>query len=151
MTSTSAWTPSAVLASESLAETADVLLVAGDLTRHGTPAEAEVLAAEVATVPVPVVIVLGNHDYESDAADEVRAVMESAGATVLDGDSVVLPVGDVRVGIAGTPGFGGGFRGASCSEFGEPLMKAFVAPHPSHGRRALPRRSPGWTPTCASP
>ena len=116
----------AVLASESLAETADVLLVAGDLTRHGTPAEAEVLAAEVATVPVPVVIVLGNHDYESDAAEEVRAVMESAGATVLDGDSVVLPVGDVRVGIAGTPGFGGGFRGASCSEFGEPLMKAFV-------------------------
>jgi Icc-related predicted phosphoesterase len=115
-----------VLSSESLAGTADVLLVAGDLTRHGTPAEAEVLAGEVATVPVPVVIVLGNHDYESDAAEEVRAVMESAGATVLDGDSVVLSVGDVRVGIAGTPGFGGGFRGASCSEFGEPLMKAFV-------------------------
>ena len=100
------------------------------------------LAAEVATVPVPVVVVLGNHDYESDAADEVRAVMESAGATVLDGDSIVLDVGDVRVGIAGTPGFGGGFRGASCSEFGEPLMKAFVRPHPSHGRRAVPRRSP---------
>jgi hypothetical protein len=44
--------------------------------------------------------------------------MESAGAKVLDGDSWVMPVGDVRVGIAGTPGFGGGFRGASCSEFG---------------------------------
>jgi Icc-related predicted phosphoesterase len=116
----------AVFASRSLEETADLLLVAGDLTRHGTPAEAEVLAAEVAAMPVPVVIVLGNHDYESDAADDVRAVMESAGATVLDGDSVVVPVGDVRVGIAGTPGFGGGFRGASCSEFGEPLMKAFV-------------------------
>jgi Icc-related predicted phosphoesterase len=116
----------AVLASESLSETADVLLVAGDLTRHGAPAEAEVFAAEVATVPVPVVIVLGNHDYEGDAADEVRAVMESAGATVLDGDSVVVEVGDLKVGIAGTPGFGGGFRGASCSEFGEPMMKAFV-------------------------
>ena len=115
-----------VLAVDSLAETADVLLIAGDLTRHGTAAEAEVLAAEVAAAPVPVVIVLGNHDYESDAADEVRAVMESAGATVLDGDAVVVPVGDVCVGIAGTPGFGGGFRGASCSEFGEPLMKAFV-------------------------
>lgn len=116
----------AVLTSELLAETADVLLVAGDLTRHGTPAEAEVFAAEVATVPVPVVVVLGNHDYESDAAEEVRAVMESAGATVLDGGSVVIEVDGVRVGIAGTPGFGGGFRGASCSEFGEPLMKAFV-------------------------
>ena len=78
----------AVLNSELLVETADVLLVAGDLTRHGTPAEAEVFAAEVATVPVPVVVVLGNHDYESDAAEEVRTVMESAGATVLDGGSV---------------------------------------------------------------
>jgi Icc-related predicted phosphoesterase len=116
----------AVLASELLAETADVLLVAGDLTRHGTPVEAEVFAAEVATVPIPVVVVLGNHDFESDAAEEVRAVMESAGATVLDGESVVVECDGVRVGIAGTPGFGGGFRGASCSEFGEPLMKSFV-------------------------
>ena len=116
----------AVLAPELLADRADVLLIAGDLTRHGTPAEAEVLAAEVAAVPVPVVIVLGNHDYESDAADDVRAAMQAAGATVLDGDSVVVDVGGVRIGVAGVPGFGGGFRGASASEFGEPLMKAFV-------------------------
>jgi Icc-related predicted phosphoesterase len=115
-----------VLSSDLLAETADLLLVAGDLTRHGTRAEAEVLAAEVATVPIPVIVVLGNHDYDSDAAEEVCAVMESAGATVLDGASVAIEVGDIRVGVAGTPGFGGGFRGASCSEFGEPLMKAFV-------------------------
>lgn len=115
-----------VLERELLAETADVLLVAGDLTRRGTPAEAEVLAAEVATVTIPVVAVLGNHDFENGTADEVRAVMESAGATVLDGGSVVMALGGSRVGIAGTPGFGGGFRGASCSEFGEPLMKAFV-------------------------
>jgi Icc-related predicted phosphoesterase len=115
-----------VLAVDRLAEAADLLLVAGDLTRHGTPEEADVLAAEVALVPMPVVIVLGNHDYESDAADRVRAAMEGAGAIVLDGESVVVAVGDVRVGIAGTPGFGGGFRGARCSEFGEPLMKAFV-------------------------
>ena len=116
----------AVLNSELLVETADVLLVAGDLTRHGTPAEAEMFAAEVATVPVPVVVVLGNHDFESEAAEEVRTIMESAGAIVLDGGSVDVELDGVRVGIAGTPGFGGGFRGASCSEFGEPLMKAFV-------------------------
>lgn len=115
-----------VLDADLLAESADLLLVAGDLTRHGTPREAEVFAAEVATVAIPVVVVLGNHDYESDADDAVRTVMESAGATVLDGGSVAIKVGDVRVGIAGTPGFGGGFRGASCSEFGEPVMKAFV-------------------------
>jgi Icc-related predicted phosphoesterase len=109
-----------------LGEAADVLLIAGDLTRRGTPAEAEVLAAELATVPVPVVMVLGNHDYESDADQEVRAIVESAGATVLDGDATTLAVGGVTVGIAGTPGFGGGFPGAAGSEFGEPLMKAFV-------------------------
>jgi Icc-related predicted phosphoesterase len=115
-----------VLFPEALADSADVLLLAGDLTRRGTAAEAEVLAAQLAMVPVPVVIVLGNHDYESDAADEVRAVMQAAGATVLDGDSVLVDVGGVSIGIAGTPGFGGGFPGASASEFGEPLMKAFV-------------------------
>ena len=112
---------------EQLAESADLLLLAGDLTRRGTPAEAEVLAAELRHVPVPVIVILGNHDYESDAADDVRGIIEAAGATVLDGDSATIEVGDVRVGVAGTPGFGGGFQGASCSEFGEPLMKAFVA------------------------
>jgi Icc-related predicted phosphoesterase len=111
---------------EQLATTADLLLVAGDLTRHGTPDEARVLAEEIGRAPVPVVMVLGNHDYEADAADEVRAIFEAAGATVLDGDATVVEVGAVRVGIAGTPGFGGGFRGASCSEFGEPMMKQFV-------------------------
>jgi Icc-related predicted phosphoesterase len=112
---------------EQLAESADLLLVAGDLTRRGTPAEAEVLAAELRQLSVPVIAVLGNHDYESDAADDVREIIAGAGVTVLDGDSATIEVGDVSVGIAGTPGFGGGFPGASCSEFGEPLMKAFVA------------------------
>jgi len=112
---------------EQLAESADLLLVAGDLTRRGTPAEAEVLAAELRQMSVPVIAVLGNHDYESDAADDVRDIIANAGATVLDGGSATIDVGDVRVGVAGTPGFGGGFQGASCSEFGEPLMKAFVA------------------------
>ena len=111
---------------ELLGESADLLLLAGDLTRRGTSAEAEVLAAEVATLPVPVIAVLGNHDFESDAADDVRAAMRCAGAVVLDGETAVVDVGDVRVGVAGTPGFGGGFGSASCSEFGEPLIKEFV-------------------------
>jgi len=112
---------------EQLAESADLLLVAGDLTRRGAPAEAAVLAAELRRLSVPVIAILGNHDYESDAADDVRDIIEASGATVLDGGSATIEVGDVRVGVAGTPGFGGGFQGASCSEFGEPLMKAFVA------------------------
>ncbi len=109
-----------------LAAEADLLLLAGDLTRRGTPAEAAVLARELLGSPVPVVAVLGNHDFESDAAAEIVAVLEQAGVRVLDGTATTVDVDGVQVGVAGTPGFGGGFRGASASEFGEPLMKAFV-------------------------
>ena len=106
---------------------ADVLLLAGDLTRLGTTEEAAVLARELESLDgLPIVAVLGNHDYESDVADGVRATIEAAGAIVLDGDATTVGVDGVCIGIAGTPGFGGGFLGASCSEFGEPAMKAFV-------------------------
>ena len=112
---------------ERLREDADVLLLAGDLTRVGTTAEAEVFARELTALDgLPVVAVLGNHDYESDAADQVRQIIESAGVTVLDGEGITIGVDGVCIGIAGTPGFGGGFLGASGSEFGEPTMKAFV-------------------------
>jgi Icc-related predicted phosphoesterase len=105
---------------------ADVLLVAGDLTRHGEPDEAAVLADEVCGLGVPVVAVLGNHDHEGDQEDKVRAVVEDAGVVVLEGESTVLDVRGTRVGIAGAKGFGGGFRGACGTEFGEREMKAFV-------------------------
>jgi 3',5'-cyclic AMP phosphodiesterase CpdA len=45
-----------------LGDNADVLLLAGDLTRLGTPEEAEVLARELVDVPIPMAAVLGNHD-----------------------------------------------------------------------------------------
>ena len=112
---------------DELRDEADLLLLAGDLTRRGTPDEASVLARELRQLAgLPVVVVLGNHDYESDRQDDIRALIEDAGATVLDGGSTTIDIGSVRVGVAGTPGFGGGFEGASCAEFGEPLMKAFV-------------------------
>jgi Icc-related predicted phosphoesterase len=111
---------------DGLAGKADVLLVAGDLTRLGDPAEAALLATELRDLPVPVVAVLGNHDYHSDAQEEVRAAVEAGGVRVLEAESAVLPVGDQTLGIAGVKGFGGGFVGASGSDFGEPEMKAFV-------------------------
>ncbi|MFJ8074478.1 metallophosphoesterase [Streptomyces sp. NPDC096176] len=111
---------------ETLGNCADMLLLAGDLTRHGTIEEAEVVAAEIKGLPVPVVAVLGNHDYHSDLEDEVTAVLERAGAIVLEGNSTVLDVDGTQVGIAGTKGFCGGFAGRSAGEFGEPEMKAFV-------------------------
>jgi Icc-related predicted phosphoesterase len=109
-----------------LADHADVFLLAGDLTHRGRPEEAKVLAEELRGVRIPTIAVLGNHDYHSDEQDGVTEVLEQAGIRVLEGDAVVLDIGGRRVGIAGSKGFGGGFAGASASDFGEPEMKAFV-------------------------
>ncbi|MFJ3981751.1 metallophosphoesterase family protein [Streptomyces fungicidicus] len=111
---------------DTLPECADLLLLAGDLTRHGTVEEARVVADEIRGLGVPVVAVLGNHDHHGDRQDEVTAVLRDAGAEVLEGESTVVRAGDARVGVAGTKGFGGGFVGASAGEFGEPVMKEFV-------------------------
>lgn len=109
-----------------LAERADLFLLAGDLTRLGDPEEARILADELAEPPIPTVAVLGNHDHHTDRQGEVRAVIEEAGVTVLEGEAVTIDVDGVRVGVAGTKGFGGGFAGASASDFGEVEMKAFI-------------------------
>jgi Icc-related predicted phosphoesterase len=105
---------------------ADVLLIAGDLTKRGLIAEAEVLAEELRGVGVPVVAVLGNHDHHSGMADGVRKAVEAAGITVLEGEGTVLEVDGTGLGIAGAKGFGGGFAGAAATEFGETEMKDLV-------------------------
>jgi Icc-related predicted phosphoesterase len=112
---------------DQLPAVADVLLLAGDLTRHGTESEARCVATEFGGLGVPVIAVLGNHDHHSDQAPQVTRVLTDAGITVLEGDGTVLDCGDRRLGVAGVKGFGGGFAGACASNFGEPEMKAFVA------------------------
>jgi len=109
-----------------LQDRADLLLLAGDLTRCGGPEEVKILADELRGLPIPVVTVLGNHDYHAGREDEVRRILEGARVRVLEGEATTIDVDGVRVGIAGTKGFGGGFRGAHGSDFGEPEMKAFV-------------------------
>lgn len=111
---------------ENLPEHADVLLLAGDLTRHGTPEEAHIVADEFRDIGVPVLAVLGNHDYHSNAVPEVVEVLAESGIQVLEGNGVVLPLAGLRLGVAGVKGFGGGFEGRCASEFGEPEMKMFV-------------------------
>ena len=116
---------------EGLGECADLLLLAGDLTRCGTVAEVEILVGELEPVDIPIVAVLGNHDHHADAEGDVTACLERAGVTVLEGSSTTIEVDGHTVGVAGTKGFGGGFAGASGSAFGEREMKAFME-HSQH-------------------
>ena len=111
---------------EGIGERAEVLLLAGDLTRCGDPGEAKLLAEVLERLPLPVVAVLGNHDHHADQPDELARVLTDAGVTVLEGTSTVLDLGGTTLGIAGTKGFGGGFAGATISEFGEREMKDFA-------------------------
>ncbi|MEU1604973.1 metallophosphoesterase [Micromonospora matsumotoense] len=111
---------------EELPDCADVLLLAGDLTRHGTEAEARCVAQEFGGLGVPVITVLGNHDHQCDQVPQVVKVLEDAGITVLEGTGTVLECPGGRLGVAGVKGFGGGFAGRCASDFGEPEMKSFV-------------------------
>lgn len=103
-------------------ETADALLLCGDLTDYGTAEEAHVLAEELAVVKVPIVAVLGNHDYESGTPEIVVEVLTHAGVRVLDGEACEI----AGVGIAGTKGFAGGFGRGSLGAWGESVIKLFV-------------------------
>jgi Icc-related predicted phosphoesterase len=101
---------------------ADVLVIAGDLTNYGRPDEMEPLLNVLVRVRVPVIAVLGNHDYECDQQGELTRLMTEAGIKVLDGSAYERD----GVGFAGTKGFVGGFGRGLLTAFGEPEIKTFV-------------------------
>jgi Icc-related predicted phosphoesterase len=105
-----------------MAENADILLLAGDLTDFGLPEEAQILVRELNAVKVPMVGVLGNHDFESGKQDEVRQILLDAGVRMLDGDACELK----GVGFAGVKGFAGGFGRGTLGAWGEDIIKRFV-------------------------
>jgi Icc-related predicted phosphoesterase len=105
-----------------VAESADILLIAGDLTDYGLPEEARVLARELTALRIPTAAVLGNHDVESGKADEVRTILTEAGLIILDGDACEL----AGIGVAGVKGFGGGFGKRALGPWGEGIIKQFV-------------------------
>lgn len=105
----------------------DILIIAGDLTDTGFTEEAVVLGRVLSALDVPVVAVLGNHDFHHDQAAGIRAALEEHGVTILDGEGVVIEQNGVRLGIGGCVGFGGGFRPFSASPFGEPEWKYLYA------------------------
>lgn len=105
-----------------ISEKADVLLICGDLTDHGYAREAEILCNELKSCSIPVVAVLGNHDYEKDEQDEIKKILNKDSVHILDGDSIQIG----NLGIAGVKGFGGGFDRHMLPKWGEKMNKTFV-------------------------
>ena len=103
-------------------EKADVIVICGDLTDTGDESEAEILIQELKHCSIPVICVLGNHDYEKGRHKLIRSIMQTETVHVLDGEGVVVG----NVGFAGVKGFGGGFDNHMLSMFGEGAMKSFV-------------------------
>jgi len=101
---------------------ADVLVLAGDLTNYGKPEEMESLLNALVRLRIPIVAVLGNHDYESGREEELIKMMTAEGIKVLDGTGYERD----GVGFAGTKGFLGGFGRGVLTAFGEPEVKRFV-------------------------
>lgn len=112
---------------ERVQDEADIVLLAGDLTTHGAPEEAAVLAEITRGLEVPIYAVLGNHDWHVNRALEVIAALTAGGVTVLERSSAVCEVRGMRVGIVGTKGFVGGFPDFELTDFGEPLLRQIYA------------------------
>jgi len=104
------------------ADAADVLLLCGDLTDYGLPEEAHILADDLSVARIPILAVLGNHDYETGHHEEVVRIFSIAGVRVLDGEACEIN----GVGFAGIKGFAGGFGRRALGPWGEPTIKQFV-------------------------
>lgn len=103
-------------------ESADVLLLCGDLTDYGLPEEAHILVQELTVVKIPTIAVFGNHDYETGNQDEVQQILSDAGVTVLNGEACEVE----GIGFAGVKGFAGGFGTKALGAWGEEAIKSFV-------------------------
>src|SRR3954454_1341042 len=107
--------------------TVDLILLAGDLTTHGEPEQAQVLADACRDLTTPVVAVLGNHDWHVNRVPELTKVLEDAGIQLLDRSHTTLRIKGVEVGIVGAKGHIGGFPGSYLPDFGEPDLRAVYA------------------------
>jgi len=111
-----------------VAQQADLVLLCGDLTTHGQPDQAAVLADACAGLDVPILAVLGNHDWQCNQARELSDVLARGGIEVLERETRVICVKGIDVGIVGLKGFVGGFSGSShLPDFGEPLLRRVYA------------------------
>jgi Icc-related predicted phosphoesterase len=112
---------------EQIESEADVILLAGDLTTTGEPDQARVLADACRALSIPMFAVLGNHDHHAGRADDVRAVLEEVGISVLDRSAKACTIAGLELGVVGAKGFVGGFPGSALPDFGEPLLRRVYA------------------------
>ena len=105
-----------------ISSAADVLVLCGDLTNFGKSSEAKILADDIKSCSIPVLGVLGNHDYECGQPEKVAEILRGAGMTILDDQAIEIE----GVGFAGVKGFMGGYGRGELAPFGEPVAKAFV-------------------------
>jgi len=105
-----------------IADSADVVLLCGDLIDYGLPEEAIILAKEIAAIKIPALAVLGNHEFESGKQEDVKRIFSDAGVMILDGDAHEVH----GVGFAGVKGFAGGFGERALGPWGEDIIKRFV-------------------------
>jgi uncharacterized protein len=110
-----------------LAGEADVVLLAGDLTTSGEPEQAEVIAAACKRLDVPILAVLGNHDFHAERVEQLEDVLRGAGVRMLDRQCATCEVDGLELGVVGTKGFVGGFPGSALPDFGEPLLRRVYA------------------------
>jgi Icc-related predicted phosphoesterase len=106
---------------------ADLVLLAGDLTTHGEPDEAIVLADACRNLSIPVCAVLGNHDLHAGKGNDVARILRDAHVNVLERETAVYELNAMEVGIVGAKGFVGGFPGSALPDFGEPLLRELYA------------------------
>jgi uncharacterized protein len=106
---------------------ADLLLLAGDLTTTGEPEQARIVAEACAGIDVPVIAVLGNHDWHAGKQDAIADTLAGAGVRVLAGTSTCVRAAGLEIGVVGTKGFVGGFRDFTLPDFGEPLLREVYA------------------------
>ena len=110
-----------------VADAADLVLLAGDLTAHGEPREMAIVAAACARLDLPVYAVLGNHDHHANRVRELKSILQDASVVVLERSWTTVSVNGTTLGIAGTKGFVGGFPGSTLPDFGEPLLRQVYA------------------------
>ncbi len=74
-----------------ISESADVVLLCGDSIDYGCRRSGDFRKSQSPQLKIPILAVLGNHEFESGKQDEVTRIWTDAGVVILDGDAHEIP------------------------------------------------------------